>query len=145
MRNTSRGAAGYPVRKQAPNRRRRLLGAVLTRMLKLPPGARRYTPTENVRVPMRDGVELLADVYAPTDESRGTIMIRTPYGRATPIAVMSAGFYATHGYRVVNQSSRGTFGSGGSWLPFDTEVDDGADTVAWLRTQPWFDGRFALC
>jgi len=23
------------------------------------------------------------------------------------------------------------------------EVDDGADTVAWMREQPWFDGRFA--
>ncbi|GAA3641620.1 hypothetical protein GCM10022236_50400 [Microlunatus ginsengisoli] len=25
------------------------------------------------------------------------------------------------------------------------EVDDGADTVAWLRRQPWFGGRLALC
>ena len=124
---------------------RRLLDAVLTRTLRLPPGTHDYSLARDVRVPMRDGVELLADVYTPTDRSRGTILIRTPYGRATLIALMSAGFYAGHGYRVVNQSSRGTFGSGGSWQPFVTEVDDGADTVAWLRTQPWFDGRFALC
>ena len=25
------------------------------------------------------------------------------------------------------------------------DVDDGADTVAWLRRQSWFGGRFALC
>jgi len=118
---------------------------MLTRTLKVPPGTHEYTLTRNVRVPMRDGVELLADVYAPIPASRGTILIRTPYGRATAIALMSAGYYASHGYRVVNQSSRGTFGSGGDWQPFVTEIDDGADTVDWLRTQPWFDGRFALC
>ncbi len=145
MTGVSNGGHGSPVRTQARTRRRRLLDAVLTRTLKMPPGRHEYTLTANVRVPMRDGIELLADVYTPIAESRGTILIRTPYGRATPIAFMSAGFYATHGYRVVNQSSRGTFGSGGNWLPFVTEVDDGADTVTWLRTQPWFDGRFALC
>lgn len=145
MTGISTGANGSPVRTQARTRRRRLLDAVLTWTLKMPPGTHEYTLTGNVRVPMRDGVELLADVYTPITKSRGTILIRTPYGRATPIALMSAGFYANHGYRVVNQSSRGTFGSGGNWLPFVTEVDDGADTVTWLRTQPWFDGRFALC
>jgi hypothetical protein len=35
------------------------------------------------------------------------------------------------------------FGSGGTFVPMAHEVDDGADTVAWLREQPWFDGRFA--
>ena len=45
---------------------------------------------------------------------------------------------------MVNQSCRGTFGSGGDVEPFIHEIDDGADTVAWLRAQPWFEGRFAL-
>jgi putative CocE/NonD family hydrolase len=44
---------------------------------------------------------------------------------------------------VVLQSCRGTFGSGGEFAPMVHEVDDGADTVAWLRGQPWFGGRFA--
>ena len=139
------GADGSSMRTQARIRRRRLLEAVLTRTLKVPPGTHDYTLAGDVRVPMRDGVELLTDVYSPIAGSRGTILIRTPYGRATPIALISAGFYAGHGYRVVNQSCRGTFGSGGNWWPFVTEIDDGADTVEWLRTQPWFDGRFALC
>ena len=38
---------------------------------------------------------------------------------------------------------RGTFGSGGVFEPMVHEVDDGADTVAWMREQPWFEGRFA--
>ena len=94
---------------------------------------------------MRDGVELLTDVYAPVAKSLGTLLIRTPYGRTGLIALLTARYYATHGYHVVNQSCRGTFGSGGDFEPFSPEIDDGADTVAWLRRQAWFGGRFALC
>jgi predicted acyl esterase len=61
------------------------------------------------------------------------------------IALITARYYATHGYHVVNQSCRGTFGSDGVFEPFRPDVDDGADTVAWLRRQAWFGGRFALC
>ncbi|HYI55365.1 MAG TPA: CocE/NonD family hydrolase [Microlunatus sp.] len=139
------GGSDADQRARARTRRRRLLDAVVARTLKMPSGGRDYTLTENVSVPMRDGVQLLADVYAPVGSSRGTVLIRTPYGRRTPIAVLTAGYYATHGYHVVNQSCRGTFGSGGDWRPFVTEIDDGADTVSWLREQPWFGGRFALC
>jgi putative CocE/NonD family hydrolase len=94
---------------------------------------------------MRDGVELLTDVYTPEARSLGTVLIRTPYGRTGLIASLTAGYYATHGYHVVNQSCRGTFGSGGDFEPFSHEIADGADAVAWLRRQPWFGGRFALC
>ena len=45
---------------------------------------------------------------------------------------------------MVNQSCRGTSGSGGRFEPFANELHDGADTVAWLRTQPWFTGGFGL-
>ena len=41
------------------------------------------------------------------------------------------------------QSVRGTFGSGGDFDPMVHEIADGADTVAWLRDQPWFTGTFA--
>jgi putative CocE/NonD family hydrolase len=94
---------------------------------------------------MRDGVELLTDIYAPVGKSLGTLLIRTPYGRNSLIALLTARYFATHGYHVVNQSCRGTFGSGGDFEPFSHEIDDGADTVAWLRRQSWFGGRFALC
>ena len=107
------------------------------------PGRHDYTVTQT-RVPMRDGVELLTDVYAPEAMSLGTVLIRTPYGRTGLIAHLTAGYFATHGYHVVNQSCRGTFGSGGDFEPFSQEIADGADTVAWLRRQPWFGGRFAL-
>jgi uncharacterized protein len=53
---------------------------------------------------MRDGVELLTDVYVPVGQSLGTLLIRTPYGRAGLQALLTARYFATHGYHVVNQS-----------------------------------------
>ena len=73
----------------------------------------------------------------------GTVLMRGPYGRrGLPVEILT-GLYAAYGYQVVLQSTRGSFGSGGEFDPGRHEVDDGADTVAWLRAQPWFDGRFA--
>ena len=92
---------------------------------------------------MRDGVTLLADHYAPdTHRPRGTILVRGPYGRELPISIIYAQVYAARGYHVVFQSVRGTFGSGGEFVPMIHEADDAADTVAWLREQPWFTGTF---
>jgi uncharacterized protein len=129
----------------ARTRRRRAVDAAVARIFKMPPGHHDYILTSGVRVTMRDGVELLTDIYAPVGKSLGTLLIRTPYGRTGLIALLTARYYATHGYHVVNQSCRGTFGSGGAFEPFRPDIDDGADTVAWLRTQAWFGGRFAVC
>jgi uncharacterized protein len=93
---------------------------------------------------MRDGVELLADRYAPAGAAHGTVLVRVPYGRSGLMPLVFARAYAERGFTVVLQSCRGTFGSGGQFRPTVDEVDDGADTVAWLRTQPWFEGRLAL-
>jgi predicted acyl esterase len=79
----------------------------------------------------------LPDLYRPAGKSLGTLLIRAIYGRAGLITLLTARYYATHGYLVVNQSCRGTSGSGGHFEPFSHEIDDGADTVAWLRRQAW--------
>ncbi|MBU9764603.1 CocE/NonD family hydrolase [Mycobacterium sp. TNTM28] len=93
---------------------------------------------------MRDGVELLADHYAPhTDTPAGTLLVRVPYGRRFPFSTLFGQVYAARGYHVVLQSVRGTFGSGGQFTPMVHEKADGADTVLWLREQPWFTGSFA--
>lgn len=92
---------------------------------------------------MRDGVVLLADHYEPlAAEPLGTILVRGPYGRSLPFALIYARIYAARGYHVLFQSVRGTFGSGGEFVPMVHEADDAADTVAWLREQPWFTGTF---
>jgi uncharacterized protein len=118
-------------------------GNALGRLLGLPRAITGYT-VNRVQVPMRDGVYLVADHYAPTtSRPAGTVLVRGPYGRGFPFSLIFARPYAARGYHVVLQSVRGTFGSGGVFEPMVNEVADGADTVAWLREQPWFTGRFA--
>ena len=94
---------------------------------------------------MREGVGLVADHYRPADGTAvaGTVLVRGPYGRGFPASTLYARLYAAHGYHVLLQSVRGTSGSGGDFEPMTNEVSDGADTVEWLRRQPWFTGRFA--
>jgi putative CocE/NonD family hydrolase len=113
-------------------------------VLTVPPPTTDFTVERAVRVPMRDGVDLLADLYHPdTDAPAGTLLVRTPYGRTFPLSNLYGAVYAARGYHVVFQSVRGTFGSGGVFTPFVDEIADGADTVTWLRGQPWFTGSFA--
>jgi uncharacterized protein len=112
------------------------------RLLGLPRAGTDYT-VDRVAVPMRDGVHLVADHYAPTTPNpAGILLVRGPYGRDFPFSLVFARLYAARGYHVVLQSVRGTFGSGGEFDPMVNEAADGADTVAWLREQPWFTGRF---
>ncbi|HXO55511.1 MAG TPA: CocE/NonD family hydrolase, partial [Mycobacterium sp.] len=121
---------------------RRLAARALARTLKLPVPTTSYT-VSGVKIPMRDGVELIADVYEPVGETVGTLLARGPYGRGFPFSLVFADLHAARGYRVVLQSVRGTFGSAGDFVPMAHEAADGADTVQWMRRQPWSTGRFA--
>ncbi|MFN8026609.1 MAG: CocE/NonD family hydrolase [Acidimicrobiia bacterium] len=99
----------------------------------------------DVKVPMRDGTVLLADVFHPVDdggiiEDAPTILERTPYGR-TNIGHFGGGpEFAKRGYRYIVQACRGTDGSEGQHSFFG-EAEDGRDTADWIAEQPWFDGR----
>src|SRR5262245_24064642 len=116
----------------------------LSSVLQLPPPITDFDVEHRVRVPMRDGVELIANHYSPrTDKPAGTLLVRAPYGRGFPFSALFGAVYAARGYHVLFQSVRGTFGSGGQFDPMVNEIPDGADTVAWLREQPWFTGPFA--
>ena len=93
---------------------------------------------------MPDGVDLLADRWYPTGTMTGSppvILLRTPYGRRQ--WGMLGRLFAERGYQVVIQSCRGTFGSGGDWVPMRNEADDGRETLGWIADQPWFDGKLA--
>jgi putative CocE/NonD family hydrolase len=121
-----------------------LVGRGLARIAKLgPPLTRRLNVERDLVVPMHDGVACLADRYSPPNGSGlPLILIRTPYGRRASRGY--AEVFASRGYQVVVQSCRGTFGSGGEWLPFQTDQDDGVATVEWLRDQPWFGGQVGM-
>lgn len=121
-----------------------LMTAAMVRSLRLGPRRNKITIDRAVQVPMRDGVMLMADHFAPlTPGPRPTVLMRSPYGRGWQMAMMARPL-AERGYHVVLQSCRGTFGSGGMFTPGVDEAADGQDTVAWLRTQDWFSGRLAL-
>ena len=73
--------------------------------------------------------------------------MRQPYGRAIASTVTYAHphWYASHGYAVLVQDVRGrgdaTGPADGSFGGFAQEAADGAATLAWLRQQPWCNGR----
>jgi uncharacterized protein len=121
---------------------------LLQRVLRLPPPPTRKLIIRNdLRVPMPDGVDLLADLWAPRAESgaRPTVLIRTPYGRRGLLGTSLARPLAERGYQVLIQSTRGTFGSGGVFDdPFRAERDDGLATLEWVVKQPWFGGAIVL-
>ncbi|MFD9736006.1 CocE/NonD family hydrolase [Umezawaea sp. NPDC059074] len=101
--------------------------------------------TRDVVIPMPDGVRLLADRYRPPGtQPLPVVLVRTPYGRRGPLGALFGGTFARRGFQVVVQSVRGTFGSGGEFRAFRQEKEDGLATAAWLREQPWCDGRLAM-
>lgn len=123
-----------------------LLSWAVARAVKLDkPLTARVRVERDLRVGLSDGVDLLADRYAPDGgDGLPVILIRTPYGRRATAFRLCGEIFAQRGYQVVVQSCRGTFGSGGTWLPFQTDREDGLATVAWLRRQPWFGGKVGM-
>jgi uncharacterized protein len=95
-----------------------------------------------VRVKMRDGVMLAADVYRPQSDGKfPVILTRTPYNRKDPA---TGNFLASHGYVVIQQDTRGRFDSGGEFYPFKYEMNDGYDTIEWAAGLPYSDGRVGM-
>src|SRR2546430_3333509 len=91
----------------------------------------------DVGVPMDDGVTLLADLYTPAGAGpHPTVLVRSPYGRRGPLGLTLGRMFAERGYRVMMQSCRGTFSSGGVFNPSFNERADGLATVRWLESQP---------
>jgi uncharacterized protein len=116
---------------------------IVERVLGLPPALTRdVRVTRGLRVPMPDGVELLADLYVPRRVPHApTILIRTPYGRTGMLARVLTRPFAERGYQVLLQACRGTAGSGGEFDPFGRERPDGLATLDWVERQPWFHGN----
>ena len=74
------------------------------------------------------------------------LVVRMPYGKD------EISFYAAEtipnildllegGYAIAVQECRGTFRSDGVFVPHVDDAADGAATVAWLREQPWCNGK----
>src|SRR5262245_21977336 len=106
-----------------------LCASISTSQAPAPAEAYQVTVQTGVRVKMRDGVQLVADVYRPRATGKFPVLLtRTPYNRRD----FNTGTYlASRGYVVILQDTRGRFDSEGEFYPFKHEVDDGYDTVEW--------------
>jgi uncharacterized protein len=95
----------------------------------------KVTIARKIPIPMRDGVNLTADIYRPKgiDTPLPVLLMRLPYGRAIASTVTYAhpSWYANRGYIVVIQDVRGCGTSEGGFYPFRYEYEDGFDTVEW--------------
>ena len=98
----------------------------------------------DVSLSSHDGCPLAARLWLPP--GRGpwpALLMRQPYGRAIASTVVYAhpSWYANHGYAVLVVDVRGRGDSEGHFTGFAQEAADGSACLAWLRQQPWCNGR----
>ena len=134
---------------------------------------RKYDVTmeRGIRVKMKDGVELQADIFRPRSEGKfPAILGYHPYdpdGQWAPImprafssvsmrqvdqekgnGPLEAGdpsFYVRRGYAHVIANIRGSGPSDG-YYPFlaAPEAEDGCELIEWIARQPWCDGNVGM-
>jgi uncharacterized protein len=107
----------------------------------------KYFFESDIQVPMRDGIKLATNVWRPEDgKPAPTLLVRTAYGKDST-EMLAAGMMPNifelleAGYAIVFQDCRGTFKSEGENVNIAHEPYDGADTLAWLSSEPWCDGN----
>ena len=111
---------------------------------------------QDVMIPMRDGVLLASDIYFPSingrriDEPLPCILGRTSYGKTFKSLWVDpvANYFTSRGYVVVVQDLRGRGESEGVGEYFHTanphEGEDGYDTIEWIASQSWSNGRVGM-
>ena len=96
----------------------------------------------DVKVPMRDGVRLSADLYLPDILGpHPVVLIRTPYDNNGAALIEKGRRLANSGYACVIQDCRGRWDSEGEYYAFHQEGPDGYDTQEWAGRQPWGNGK----
>jgi len=103
---------------------------------------------EHYWVEMSDGTKLSTNVYySPLAGGKNGVapvmLIRTPYNKDTFGMDYYASLYLSQGYHVVFQDIRNTHASEGEItdLMFVDCASDGADTIAWILTNTWCNGK----
>jgi len=106
-------------------------------------GADDALPVGELGIPMRDGIELAADVYFPVEAARPApaIVTMTPYDKSGGLVADECRFYQRHGYAFVAVDCRGRGKSKGEWRAMVNDGRDGHDVVEWVARQPWCTGK----
>ncbi len=111
-------------------------------------GSFEVTTLHDTMVKMRDGVSLATDIYLPSRDGRPidgkypVLLCRTPYNKETTSAICRN--FASHGYAVVIQDTRGRYKSEGVWHMMTDDGRDGFDAASWIVTQPWCNGKIGM-
>jgi uncharacterized protein len=98
----------------------------------------------DVRVAMRDGVKLSADIYRPDADGKfPVILVRTPYNKSTERGnhLQLGRYFASRGYVYVAMDVRGRGDSDGEFVPYRNEGPDGYDAIEWCAAQKWSSGK----
>lgn len=106
--------------------------------------------TDEIRVPMRDGIWMRCTLTRP---GKGGVVADGPYPALVSHFFAYRAFqhgsfgdqakmFASRGYAVLLCSPRGSGGTPGEWRPFDQqERQDLYDLIEWAGTQPWSSGK----
>ncbi len=97
-----------------------------------------------VKIPMRDGVQLNANLYRPRGITSPVpaVFLMTPY--INDMKHDMAMYLAKHGYNAAVVDLRGRGNSEGEPSLLDATGEDGYDVVEWLANQPWCDGKVGM-
>ncbi|MGC1904598.1 MAG: CocE/NonD family hydrolase [Candidatus Acidiferrum sp.] len=96
-----------------------------------------------VKVAMRDGVVLRADIYRPQADGKFPVLLqRTPYDRRNETSIGTRG--AQRGFVVIVVDVRGRYASEGEWYTFKNETNDGYDTIEWAAALPYSNGKVGM-
>jgi putative CocE/NonD family hydrolase len=100
--------------------------------------------TIEVGIPMRDGIELAADVHLPAASAlpAPAIVLGTPYDKSGPIEDVR--HYRDAGYVAISYDVRGRGKSEGDWRAFVNDPADGHDVVEWVAEQDWCTGAVGV-
>lgn len=129
---------------------------------------RGLTIERNCRIPLRDGVEIFADLYRPEGATANVPLLLAwgPYGKhaltnrvfwprsgvdpewlseLTPFEGPDPVWWGRHGYGVAVVDPRGAWLSGGDFHHNGIqEAEDCADAIEWLGRLPWSNGRVGM-
>jgi putative CocE/NonD family hydrolase len=97
----------------------------------------------NVRIPLREGITLSADLALPSALPAPAVVVRTPYGKTGERQSERAAGFARAGYAVVIADVRGRGDSDGDFQPYRHDGQDGAEVIAWTAAQDWCSGAVA--
>ena len=100
-------------------------------------------PVFETGIPMRDGIELAADVYLPTaaELPAPAVVTMTPYDKSGTLVAPEGRLYQERGYAYVAVDLRGRGKSEGEWRAIVNDGPDGHDVIEWVAAQPWCTGK----